>query len=140
MFAPEQVDLLAYRDSVNWRSVTRADPSVQQIINTCTFSTVYIFDTGRDEWVKQKQEGPLFLVRRSASLYFDGIQVHDADERDRNKEPEYGLYMLNRATVKNVLLPLIPGEIRVTPTSDDMLIVERRGEGELLFILKAERG
>lgn len=65
MFAPEQTDLLAYRDSVNWRSVTRADPSVQQIINTCTFSTVYIFDTGRDEWVKQKQEGPLFLVRRS---------------------------------------------------------------------------
>lgn len=47
----------------------------------------------------------------------------------RSKEPEYGLYMLNRAIVKNVLLPLIPGEIRVTPTSDSMLIVEKRGEG-----------
>ena len=39
--------------------------------------------------------------------------------------------MLNRATVKNVLWPLIPGEMRVTPTKDDMLIVERRGEGEV---------
>jgi len=49
----------------------------------------------------------------------------------RNKEPEYALYMLNRATIKNVLWPLIPNEMRVTPTVDDMLIVERRGEGEL---------
>jgi hypothetical protein len=48
---------------------------------------------------------------------------------DRNKEPEYALYMLNRATIKNVLWPLIPNEMRVTPTVDDMLIVERRGEG-----------
>ena len=48
----------------------------------------------------------------------------------RNKEPEYGLYMLNRATVKNPLWPLIPGDMRVTPTNDDVLIVERRGEGE----------
>jgi hypothetical protein len=47
----------------------------------------------------------------------------------RNKEPEYALYMLNRATIKNVLWPLIPNEMRVTPTVDDMLIVERRGEG-----------
>ena len=62
--SPEERELLAYRDSVNWRSVTRADPAVVQIINTCTFATVYIFDTGRDEWVKQKQEGPLFLVKR----------------------------------------------------------------------------
>ena len=52
-----------------------------------------------------------------------------ADKRSRSKEPEYGLYMLNRAIVKNVLLPLVPGEIRVTPTSDSMLIVEKRGEG-----------
>lgn len=42
--------------------------------------------------------------------------------------------MLNRATVKNVLWPLIPGEMRVTPTKDEMLIVERRGEGELLMV------
>jgi len=49
---------------------------------------------------------------------------------DRNKEPYFGLYMLNRATVKNPLWPLIPNEIRVTPTVDDMLIVERKGEGE----------
>jgi hypothetical protein len=38
--------------------------------------------------------------------------------------------MLNRATLKNVLWPLIPGEMRVTPTKDEMLIVERRGEGK----------
>lgn len=58
---------IAYRDSVNWRSVTRADPSVQQILNTCTFCSVFIFDVSKDEWVKQKQEGPLFLVRRWVS-------------------------------------------------------------------------
>lgn len=46
--------------------------------------------------------------------------------------------MLNRATVKNMLLPLIPGEIRVTPTSDDMLIVERRGEGRCLLMSCSE--
>jgi len=64
MATPAAQAQLAYRDQVNWRSVTRADPSVQQIINTCTFSSVFIFDKVQDEWVKQKQEGPLFLVKR----------------------------------------------------------------------------
>ena len=48
--------------------------------------------------------------------------------------------MLNRAIVKNVLLPLIPGEIRVTPTSDSMLIVEKRGEGTSLSSLDGRTG
>lgn len=64
MATPEEQAQIAYRDQVNWRSVTRADPSVQQILNTCTFCSVFIFDKVADEWVKQKQEGPLFLVRR----------------------------------------------------------------------------
>ena len=55
----------------------------------------------------------------------------------RNKEPEYALYMLNRATIKNVLWPLIPNEMRVTPTVDDMLIVERRGEGTSTYWMRA---
>ena len=54
----------------------------------------------------------------------------------RNKEPEYALYMLNRATIKNVLWPLIPNEMRVTPTVDDMLIVERRGEGRSQYWMR----
>jgi len=54
----------AYRDQVNWRAVTRADPAVQQILNTCTFCSVFIFDKVKDVWVKQNQEGPLFLIKR----------------------------------------------------------------------------
>lgn len=65
---------------------------------------------------------------------------HEADGVLRSKEPEYGLYMLNRAIVKNVLLPLIPGEIRVTPTSDSMLIVEKRGEGTSLRFIDGRTG
>jgi hypothetical protein len=57
-------EAIAYRDQVNWRSVSRADPSVQQMLNTCSFCSVFIYDKVKDGWVKQNQEGSLFLVRR----------------------------------------------------------------------------
>lgn len=61
---PEEQQLQEYRRSTNFRSVTRSDPSVQEIIETSTYSTIYHYDEIKDAWEKQKQEGPLFIVRR----------------------------------------------------------------------------
>ena len=38
--------------------------------------------------------------------------------------------MLNRQNVKNVLIPLVPGEMKVTVVDDSTLQVARRGESE----------
>ena len=49
-----------------------------------------------------------------------------ADPRD--KAPEYALYMLNRQAVKNVTMPLVPGEMKLTVVDTSTLQVARRGE------------
>jgi hypothetical protein len=46
----------------------------------------------------------------------------------RDKAPEYALYMLNRQAVKNVTMPLIPGEMKLTVVDASTLQVARRGE------------
>lgn len=49
-----------------------------------------------------------------------------------SKAPEYALYMLNRLAVKNVTIPLIPGEMKATAIDASMLQVARRGESAYL--------
>lgn len=39
--------------------------------------------------------------------------------------------MLNRQAIKNVFLPLVPGEMKLTVTDESTLQVARRGESEL---------
>lgn len=73
------------------------------------YSVIYHYDERSDKWEKQKQEGPLFVVKRE-------------------KSPEYLLYMLNRQTVKNPAIPLVPGEMKLTTLDDGMLQVARRGD------------
>lgn len=46
------------------------------------------------------------------------------------KSPEYLLYMLNRQTVKNPAIPLVPGEMKLTALDDGMLQVARRGDSK----------
>jgi hypothetical protein len=55
----------------------------------------------------------------------------------RDKSPEYAIYMLNRQTVKNVTIPLVPGEIKVTAVGESMLQVARRGDsGSQVVLMK----
>lgn len=56
--------IAAFRAQANLKSIVRSDPSVQTIVETSVYSTIYHFDTEANEWVKQKAEGPLFVVRR----------------------------------------------------------------------------
>lgn len=49
---------------------------------------------------------------------------------DSEKSPEYLLYMLNRQTVKNPAIPLVPGEMKLTTLDDGMLQVARRGDSK----------
>lgn len=53
----------------------------------------------------------------------------------RDKAPEYALFMLNRQTVKNVLIPLVPGEMKLTVVDASTLQVARRGESESIRTL-----
>jgi hypothetical protein len=46
----------------------------------------------------------------------------------RNTSPEHAIFMLNRQTVKNVTIPLVPGEMKVTAVGAGMLQIARRGE------------
>ncbi|ODO07908.1 hypothetical protein I350_03489 [Cryptococcus amylolentus CBS 6273] len=101
--------LIEFRNATNFRSVKRADPSISAILETSVYSVVYHYDERSERWEKQKMEGPLFVVRR-------------------DKTPEYQLYMLNRQTVKNPAIPLLPGEMKMTVIDDGMLQVARRGE------------
>lgn len=48
----------------------------------------------------------------------------------REKSPEYALFMLNRQTVRNVTIPLVPGEMKLTVVDTSTLQVARRGESE----------
>lgn len=63
----------AQRNQANLRSIARSDPAVQEILETSVYSTIYHFTTpengGEGEWVKQKAEGPTFIVRRYVVSY-----------------------------------------------------------------------
>ncbi|KIR27334.1 hypothetical protein I307_04144 [Cryptococcus deuterogattii 99/473] len=56
--------LLDFRNATNFRSVKRADPSIIAILETSVYSVIYHYDERSDRWEKQKQEGPLFVVKR----------------------------------------------------------------------------
>ncbi|ORY30371.1 hypothetical protein BCR39DRAFT_466673, partial [Naematelia encephala] len=101
--------LADYRTKLNLKSLTRSDPHITAILETSVYSVIYEYDDAAESWEKQKQEGPLFIVRR-------------------DNAPEYSLYMLNRQSVKNVAIPLIPGEVKLTTVNSDILQVARRGE------------
>ena len=60
----EDQRLLDFRTATNFRSVTRNDPNVLEILDTSVYSVVYQYDEEAGEWEKQKQEGPLFVVKR----------------------------------------------------------------------------
>ncbi|WWD21550.1 hypothetical protein CI109_106036 [Kwoniella shandongensis] len=105
----EEQRLIDFRNATNFRSVKRADPHVSSILETSVYSVVYYYDETSGKWEKQKQEGPLFVVRRE-------------------KNPEYSLYMLNRQTVKNPAIPLVKGEMKLTVVDQGMLQVARRGD------------
>jgi hypothetical protein len=59
--------LLSFRQAANFRSVTRNDPSVTDIIETSVYSTIYHYDDQGD-WEKQKMEGSTFIVHRYVTL------------------------------------------------------------------------
>ncbi|WVW78361.1 hypothetical protein I302_100315 [Kwoniella bestiolae CBS 10118] len=115
----EEQQLLEYRNATNFRSVKRADPSVAQILDTSVYSVIYHYDEVGAKWEKQKSEGPLFVVQR-------------------DKSPEWSLYMLNRQGLKNPAIPLIPGEMKLTVIDQGMLQVARRGEKQRIGIWFSE--
>lgn len=83
---PEEEKLNAYRDLLNRRAVSRSDPAVTEILETCTFVSLWIFDTVVEEWRKQKQEGALFLLKRWVSNCLYGscyltVQIHGSRAR-----------------------------------------------------------
>ncbi|WVQ83297.1 hypothetical protein IAT38_005436 [Cryptococcus sp. DSM 104549] len=106
---PDDQALLDFRNATNFRTVKRSDPHVAEILETSVYSVIYQWDEGSDKWEKKNQEGPLFVVRRE-------------------KSPEYSLYMLNRQTVKNPAIPLVPGEMKMTVLDQEMMQVARRGD------------
>ncbi|KAL1411667.1 hypothetical protein Q8F55_002632 [Vanrija albida] len=100
-------DAAALRHATNLRAVQRADNALAEILDTATYTVIYHY--GDDRWIKQKQEGSMFVVRRT-------------------KAPEYALFLLNRAAIKNVTIPLVPGEMKAKVIDASMLQVSRRGE------------
>ncbi|WWC86832.1 uncharacterized protein L201_001711 [Kwoniella dendrophila CBS 6074] len=115
----EERKLIEYRNSTNFKSVKRADSSVSQILDTSVYSVIYNYDEKSGKWEKQKQEGPLFVVQR-------------------DKSPEWSLYMLNRQGLKNPAIPLVPGEMKLTVIDQAMLQVARRGDKQRIGIWFSE--
>ncbi|EIW71233.1 hypothetical protein TREMEDRAFT_56356, partial [Tremella mesenterica DSM 1558] len=100
---------MAARSAANLRTVARNDTAVVEILETSTYCVIYHWDEGTEKWDKQKMEGPMFIVRR-------------------DKAPQYALYLLNRQAVKNVLIPLTPGDMRVSVVDQNNMHIARRGE------------
>ena len=123
----EEQRLLDFRNATNFRSMTRNDPFIIKLIETSVYSVIYHYDESAGSWAKQKQEGPLFIVQRSVDWDQSDISLKDLR---RDKSPEFALYMLNRQTVKNVTLPLVPGEMKLTVVDASTLQVAQRGESE----------
>lgn len=61
-------DAAALRLQTNLRAVQRADPSLAEILDTANYTVIYHY--GDDRWIKQKQEGSMFVVRRWVSLRY----------------------------------------------------------------------
>ena len=61
---PEDERLAEFRNTTNFRSVTRNDPSIVDILGTSVHSVIYHYDEVAEGWEKQKQEGPMFVVQR----------------------------------------------------------------------------
>lgn len=61
---PAQQDITQLRNATNFRTVQRNDPALLEILDTSTYSVIYHYDAAGEKWEKQKQEGPLFVVRR----------------------------------------------------------------------------
>lgn len=61
---PAQQDTIQLRNATNFRSVSRNDPALVEILDTSNYSVIYHYDAAGEKWEKQKQEGPLFVVRR----------------------------------------------------------------------------
>ena len=62
---PLSSEKLAARTAANLRTVQRSDPSIVEILETSTHTVIYHWDEAEERWEKQKQEGPMFIVRRS---------------------------------------------------------------------------
>ncbi|KAL6129126.1 hypothetical protein ACLB2K_072479 [Fragaria x ananassa] len=61
------------------------DPSVEEILITCTVVGFYKFDTSTSEYSSKSGEGPLFVVKRNAQPRFQIIvlnRVNDGDAED----------------------------------------------------------
>lgn len=56
--------IIDFRNVTNFRSVTRNDPFILEIIETSVYSVVYHYDESAGAWEKQKLEGSMFVVRR----------------------------------------------------------------------------
>ena len=136
--ATDAEKLAELRYNTNFRSVTRNDPAVQALLDTSVYSVIYQYDEQTEAWEKQKQEGPMFVVKRCVGVFLfasgwgmrrmGGKKEGDKGTDPRNKDPVYALFMLNRQAVKNVTLPLIPGEIKCSIVDPSTLQVARRGE------------
>lgn len=61
---PAGSDIASVRNATNWRTVQRLVPDLTEILDTSTYSVIYHYDEAGGKWEKQKQEGPLFVVRR----------------------------------------------------------------------------
>lgn len=67
----------AYRLQANLKSIHRSDTAVQAILSSSNYATIYHYEqeagpTGEGEWVKQKAEGPLFVVQRCVFIWAQG--------------------------------------------------------------------
>lgn len=74
-----------------------------------------------------------FDGENALSELMDQLEAYELKLVTRDKSPEYALYMLNRQTVKNVTLPLVPGEMKVTVVDAATLQVARRGESKSIL-------
>jgi hypothetical protein len=74
----------ALAPSLNLSSLQRYDSAVINIIHTCSQVALYELDVELSQWSKQEIEGPFFII-------------------ERNIQPYYALFILNRRSIDNYI-------------------------------------
>ncbi|KAI9004242.1 hypothetical protein BC832DRAFT_531893 [Gaertneriomyces semiglobifer] len=83
------VDFAAARQAVNLNVLRRHDANILDILDSSSHVVVYDFDMSSQSWAKRGIEGTMFLFRRSV-------------------EPHYGLMIMNRLGIENLMILLTP--------------------------------
>lgn len=128
-------DWESYRAAMNLWKIQSDDPATEAILATSNHATVYQV-TPNGGWEKQKIEGATFVIKRYVLPLLLAGSKREILTTDRNKSPPFAIYVMNKMSLSDFLLPLIPGEMKISLSGPGFLQIARRGDSASSPLMK----